>query len=910
MGVLADNVPEFAFLLGGCAFAGAVLVALNPARRGTALARDVTRTDCQLVLAERQYAALLPAMDVPVLPLDGLELPGQAPLDAVPAAAGDLLMLIFTSGTSGEPKAVRCTHGKIAFPGQMLASRFGLTPADTVYISMPLFHSNAIMAGWAVGLSAGAAIALRRRFSASAFLSDVRFFGATYANYVGKPLSYVLATPPRADDADNPLRIAYGNEGAPGDLARFAGRFGCQVIDGFGSSEGGVSISRTPDTPQGALGRLADGVAVLDPETGRRCPPARFGPGGELLNPAEAVGEFVNTRGAGLFAGYYGDAEADASRMRDGMYWSGDLGYVDAGGFCWFAGRAGEWLRVDGENLGTAPIERALLRQPAVAEAAVYGVPDPVVGDQIMACLVLRDGASLTPGELGAFLAAQGDLGPRQHPRFVRVASQLPRTPTFKVRTRVLAADRWNTSDPVWWRPYQRGHPGGYEVLDADQAASLDTGTSPATPQPDPRHPHFSPHRAPVPPRPGGGRGAHPAHDAIHLTGGQFWGRDPHPELTWMRANAPVYWDERSQAWGISKHADVRYASVHPETFSNAGGIRADAPSVPMMIDMDDPAHLRRRKIVSQGFTPRRVAGLRPRIRQVCDEILDRVCERGECDFVWDIAAPLPLIMIADALGAAPEDHDLLLRWSDDLLRGLTDVSDAELAGRAATAFEGYWGYMSGVIADRRDGPRDDLISVLVHADIDGDCLDQESLIHESLLILIGGDETTRHVLSGGAYQLFTHPAQRQLLAADPGRIPVAVEEMLRWVSPIKNMNRTLTRDIELRGQLLREGDNALLLYPSANRDEDVFADPFRFDVTRQPNEHLAFGLGSHFCLGSSLARLELTVMFERLLERFPDMEPASPAEPACRPANFISGYESLPVRFSPGRRRSLLASG
>src|SRR6266699_5302278 len=247
VGVLADNVPEFSFLLGGCAFAGAVLVALNPVRRGAALARDVARTDCQYVLAEQKYAALLPATDVPVLPFDGLELPGKAPLDALPlkagplkagplkagpAAADDLLMLIFTSGTSGEPKAVRCTHGKIAVPGRMLADRFGLTAADTVYVSMPMFHSNAIMAGWAVGLAAGAAIALRRTFSASGFLPDVRAFGATYANYVGKPLSYVLATPARPDDADNTLRIAYGNEGAPGDLARFAERFGCQVIDG------------------------------------------------------------------------------------------------------------------------------------------------------------------------------------------------------------------------------------------------------------------------------------------------------------------------------------------------------------------------------------------------------------------------------------------------------------------------------------------------------------------------------------------------------------------------------------------------------------------------------------------------------------------------------------------------------
>ena len=473
VGVLADNVPEFSFLLGGCAFAGAVLVALNPVRRGAALARDVARTDCQFVLAEPHYAALLPAMDVPVVALGDLELPGRAPLDVRPASADDLLMLIFTSGTSGEPKAVRCTHGKIAIPGRMLADRFGLGARDTVYVSMPLFHSNAIMAGWAVGLAAGAAIALRRRFSAIGFLPDVRAFGATYANYVGKPLSYVLATPERADDADNPLRIAYGNEGAPGDLARFAERFGCRVIDGFGSSEGGVAISRTPDTPPGALGRLADGVAVLDPQTGRPCPPARFGPGGELLNAAEAVGELVNTQGPGLFAGYYRDAEADASRMRDGMYHSGDLGYVDADGFCWFAGRTGDWLRVDGENLGTAPIERVLVRHPAIAEAAVYGVPDPVSGDQVMACVVLRPEGSLTPAEFGLFLDGQGDLGPRQHPRFVRIAGQMPHTPTFKVRTRLLAADRWNTADPVWWRP---GRSGGYVPLDPSQAAALEAG--------------------------------------------------------------------------------------------------------------------------------------------------------------------------------------------------------------------------------------------------------------------------------------------------------------------------------------------------------------------------------------------------------------------------------------------------
>ena len=276
VGVLADNVPEFAFLLGGCAFAGAVLVALNPARRGAALARRRGPHRLPVVLAERQYAALLPAMDVPVLPLEGLELPGRAPLDAAPAAAGDLLMLIFTSGTSGEPKAVRCTHGKIAVP------RAGCWPAGSglprghgvrVHADVPLQRHHGGLGG---GPGRRGGIALRRRFSASGFLPDVRAFGATYANYVGKPLSYVLATPARADDADNPLRIAYGNEGAPGDLARFAERFGCQVIDGFGSSEGGVAISRTPGYPAGGAG-----------PAGRWR--GRAGPGDRAPLPASAV---------------------------------------------------------------------------------------------------------------------------------------------------------------------------------------------------------------------------------------------------------------------------------------------------------------------------------------------------------------------------------------------------------------------------------------------------------------------------------------------------------------------------------------------------------------------------------------------------------------------------------------------
>ena len=388
----------------------------------------------------------------------------------------------------------------------------------------------------------------------------------------------------------------------------------------------------------------------------------------------------------------------------------------------------------------------------------------------------------------------------------------------------------------------------------------------------------------------------HPVRDDIDLVSGAFWGTNPHEAFTWMRANAPVYWDGR--AWGIARYADLKAISKDPATFCNGKGIRADADAIPMMIDMDDPEHFQRRKLVNRGFTPKKVREREDEIRAVCDEIIDQVCERGECDFVWDIAAPLPLVMIGNDLGVAPEDRDQLLRWSDAMLTALT--GDPEAVGPATEAFIGYTEYATRVIADRTASPQDDLMSILCHAEVDGDRLTQDELIHESLLILIGGDETTRHVISGGGWQLLANPEQWALLREDPSRLDTGVEEMLRWVTPIKNMNRTATRDVVVGGQQIHEGDNVLLLYPSANRDEEVFEDPFRFDVLRTPNDHVAFGFGTHFCLGNSLARLELRVMFEQLLARLPDLTLVHEEEPAYRAANFVSGYESMPVRFTP----------
>jgi fatty-acyl-CoA synthase len=440
VGVLLQNTPFFSAVLLAAALTGIVPVGLNPVRRGAALARDVTHADCQVVLTDSASAT---ALDVDYIDVDSPKWAAEVagfhgtPVVWYDADPSDLFMLIYTSGTSGEPKAVKCSQGKVAIAGVTMTQRFSLGSDDICYVSMPLFHSNAVLVGWAVALACGGSLVLRRKFSASQFLPDVRRYGATYANYVGKPLSYVLATPERADDTDNPLRAVYGNEGAPADVERFAQRFSTVVMDGFGSTEGGIAIGRTPDTPPGALGPLPPGTEIVDVETGEACPPG-------------VTGELVNASDSGRFEGYYNDPGAEAERMRGGMYHSGDLAYRDENGYAYFAGRLGDWMRVDGENLGSAPIERILLRHPDVVEVAVYGIPAPDVGDQVMAALVLTDGAEFDVDKFGIFLAEQPDLGPKQWPSFVRVGAELPRTETFKVIKRQLQAEGTECADPVW----------------------------------------------------------------------------------------------------------------------------------------------------------------------------------------------------------------------------------------------------------------------------------------------------------------------------------------------------------------------------------------------------------------------------------------------------------------------------
>lgn len=393
-----------------------------------------------------------------------------------------------------------------------------------------------------------------------------------------------------------------------------------------------------------------------------------------------------------------------------------------------------------------------------------------------------------------------------------------------------------------------------------------------------------------------GGRGpaGHPQRSEISLLSPDFYA-DFDALTTWMRAEAPLYWDDETGIWGAASHELVSLMSRDWHTFCSGQGSRPES-SVPSMINFDAPEHTKRRRLVGTGFTPRRVADHEPYLRAKVTELIDAVIDRGHCDIVADIATPLPMYMIGELMGLPESDHHTLLHWSD-----LFATGGEEIRSEVERAVVEWNDYIMAKVADRRGGNGDDLVSLVVNAQWEGQALSDIDIMFETMLILVGGDETTRHVISGGMAALLQHPEQLRRLQGDLSLLPGAIEEMLRWSSPIRNMNRTATRDVDVNGLRIREGDRILLLYPSANRDETVFADPFTFDITRSPNDHVAFGAyGRHHCLGAPLARLELRILFEELLTRLTDFELATDDDLEWRRGNFVLGINSVPMRFRP----------
>ena len=482
VGVLMENTPEYLFLLSGAALAGAVVVGINPTHRGDELAEDIRRTDCQLIVTDPDRIALLAGLDLGLesgrLLVADVESYAQrlnALRPTVPGSTRDdptpdqLYLLLFTSGSTGGPKAVRMSQGRAA----RAAARMGFGPDDVIYSAMPLFHGNALSAAVFPAFASGATLVLRRRFSASSFLPDVRASGATFFNTVGRAIAHIVATPPTAHDRDHQLRFVLGPETSAQDKEAFTARFGVPLFEGYGSSENAIVLTPVAGARPGALGRASerDDVAVVDPVTGTERPLATFDDRGRLTNASECIGELVGRRARANFEGYYNNPEAEAERTRNGWYWSGDLAYRDDDGVFFFAGRSGDWLRVDSENFAAAPVERILARFEGVRGVAVYPVPDAATGDQVMVALEFAPGVEFEPGAFRTFLAGQADLGTKWAPRYVRVVQSLPVTATDKVDKRPLRAERWQTDDPVWHRPARSD---GFVPLTPEDIALLD----------------------------------------------------------------------------------------------------------------------------------------------------------------------------------------------------------------------------------------------------------------------------------------------------------------------------------------------------------------------------------------------------------------------------------------------------
>ncbi len=494
VGVLLDNVPDFLFWLGGAALVGATIVGINPTRGAAEMAAEIRHADCQLIVTDTAGAERLRSLDLDlglefdrILVIDdpayqdaicarksAVSAENRAQIAAAPGVDDQsLLLLLFTSGTTGASKAVVCSQGRLARIAYAAAEKFGHVREDVEYCCMPLFHGNAIMALWAPALAVGATVCLTPSFSASGFLPDVRYFGATFFTYVGKALGYLMATPEQPDDAENPLVRGFGTEASPDDQNEFRRRFGAELFEGYGSSEGGGAVVLAPDMPPGALGRPAhQGVAIVDPESLNDCVPAVFDEHGRVVNPDDAVGEIVDKFGTRTFEGYYKNDEANAERIRNGWYWTGDLGYLDEAGFIYFAGRRGDWIRVDGENTSALNIERILRRHPAVVAAGAFAVPDPRSGDQVMAAIEVADPDGFDAAAFVDFLASQDDLGTKGIPRFLRVSKNLPVTGSNKVLKRELQKERWHT-DEVVYRWAGRGTP-VYRAMGDDDKQSLD----------------------------------------------------------------------------------------------------------------------------------------------------------------------------------------------------------------------------------------------------------------------------------------------------------------------------------------------------------------------------------------------------------------------------------------------------
>jgi cytochrome P450 len=400
---------------------------------------------------------------------------------------------------------------------------------------------------------------------------------------------------------------------------------------------------------------------------------------------------------------------------------------------------------------------------------------------------------------------------------------------------------------------------------------------------------------------------------------------EQHAAFNTIRSRPGLHWNEGNEQilgwWNVTRYEDVLFISRHPEIFSSERGIVQYAPvneedqiaagtgNGKMLITMDPPRHVKLRRLVNKGFTPRAVAAMEPEIRQITKDILDDIAKKGSADFVIDVAAQLPLAVICGMMGLEKKDWELMFTLTNKVLgsgdpeyqtetpveqRGTQEA--ANLTNMMGTMQ--MFGFFAQLLQERREHRRDDLISIIIGSEIDGEALTDEDILWFCFLLILAGNETTRNAISGGLLAFCEHPEERARLQADMSLLPQAVEEVLRWVSPVSHMARVALVDVDVNGHMVKKGERVSMWYPAVNRDPAVFPEPNRFNITRTPNEHLAFGIGEHFCLGAGFARLELKIIFEEVFRRFPDIQLDGPCE-RLRSA-FIGGIKHLPVKFTP----------
>ena len=400
--------------------------------------------------------------------------------------------------------------------------------------------------------------------------------------------------------------------------------------------------------------------------------------------------------------------------------------------------------------------------------------------------------------------------------------------------------------------------------------------------------------------------------DALEIVDPGDYAQNGYPHQAWarLRRECPVYWydrgDECTPFWAITRHEDIVLVSRRPKELLNAPrlavfpeGTPPEEPIARHLLNMDPPDHAVYRKLTSQHFTPRAIRRLQPEIERIARDCLDEVAGEDEIDFVERVSAPIPLAVLADLLGVPREDWRLMFRWTNEIVGSGDPEYQAEGADARQTADQArksLFQYFADMSEQRRRNPREDIVSVLVNARVEGAPVPPFELLSYYFLLVVAGNETTRNAMSGGLLALMEHRDQLEKLRGDPALVDPAVEEIVRWTTPVIQFCRTATRDFELRGQSIRAGQSLCLFYPSANRDEEVFDAPFDFRVDRRPNPHLAFGIGEHFCLGANLARLELRVLFRQLAERLRSVEQTGPEERLR--SSFLGGVKHLPVRL------------